>query len=65
MDRWEGSLNASTGLIVEKRPCRQDPQQESGAHSHLQSRSRYEVGGEVPGRSLGGKILSGPLTLPR
>jgi hypothetical protein len=25
----------------------------------------YEVGGEVPGRSLGGIILNGPLTLSR
>jgi hypothetical protein len=35
------------------------------AHSPLQARGSYKrVMGEVPGRSLGRKILNGPLTLP-
>jgi hypothetical protein len=49
-------LGASTGLIIQEEALRRGPQQESW---------RPQVGGEVPGRSLGGKILIGPLRLLR
>jgi hypothetical protein len=50
--------DASTGFIMEKWSCRGGPQQ-------LTNWGIYEMGGQVPGRSLGGIFLSGPLTLLR
>jgi hypothetical protein len=36
-----------------------------GVPGSLQTGGVYEVGGEIPGTSLNGIILDGPLTLPR
>jgi hypothetical protein len=52
--------DASRGFIVEKWSCRGVAHQES-----LHTGGIYEVGGEVPERSLGEIILNGPLTLSR
>jgi hypothetical protein len=47
---------------------RSDPEEgllrkRAGAHSFLQTERIHEVGGEAPGRTLGGIILNGPMTL--
>jgi hypothetical protein len=51
MDRQDGSYS-STGFIVEKWPVEGDPSRRAGIHSLLHTGGVYEVGGEVPGRSL-------------
>jgi hypothetical protein len=66
MDRQGDDSNASTWFIQEETLQRAFPIKKSGIQSHLQASGRNEeVGGEVQGMSMGGKILSGPLTLLR
>jgi hypothetical protein len=62
-------IGASTGFIVEKCSCGGRggggvvTSKKAGAASRLQIGGIYEVGGKALGRSLGGIILNGPLTL--
>jgi hypothetical protein len=66
MDTGKDSSMPALGLLWRSDPEEGDPSTGAAAPGHLQTGSRYEVGGEVPRRSLGGKILlNGPLALLR
>jgi hypothetical protein len=65
---WTGGKTVHTpaqDLLWRSGPTEKVRSKTAGAHSCLQTKGVYEVGGEVPGKSLSGAILNGPQTLPR